>query len=359
VCFTTPSPRPSNIWFLVDTMMSARAYHTSTLISQDNSVFIAGGYNGGVLVFTEKYIPSTGCFQAMGNMPRVRYLHTADQLPSLSGYVLLAGGYGLGGSLAFADLFNPMTSNTLTISLSSARHQHTSVILGSSTLALIGGYNQATLLNSGDELHVGSNSSFSTTTGTLPTACFALTVTQLGNGSDIALVAGGTDGGSGFFSSATLYHGLTNTFLSLGSVSLSPGRAYHTATYLPPPINKVLITGGSGYYIAYATMFLFDVVTLSFSTLTSTMSSPRYMHTATLLPSGKVLLAGGYNGGSLGTSELIDPSNNYSSTPAGSLNTSRYYHTATLIPDNNNGTVLVCGGLNGAVYLNSCELYFV
>jgi hypothetical protein len=84
------------------------------------------------------------------------------------------------------------------------------------------------------------------------------------------------------------------------------------------------------------------------------------VHTATLLPNGKVLIVGGYNGGSLRTCELIDPSNNYSVTLAANLTTNRYYHTTTLIPDNYNGTVLVCGGYNTAnIPVNTCELYFV
>ena len=79
-------------------------------------------------------------------------------------------------------------------------------------------------------------------------------------------------------------------------------------------------------------------------------------HTATLLPNGKVLVAGGFIGGSgyLSSAELYDPaSGNWTAT--GSLNNARSYHTATLLP---NGKVLVAGGLGtDGVVFSSAELY--
>ena len=88
VCFSIPSPRPSNVWFVVNTMSTPRQYHTSTYISQDNSVLIAGGLSGTVLITTEKYLPSTGCFQSGLTMPRARRSHTADILSAFPDYVL-------------------------------------------------------------------------------------------------------------------------------------------------------------------------------------------------------------------------------------------------------------------------------
>jgi N-acetylneuraminic acid mutarotase len=91
-------------------------------------------------------------------------------------------------------------------------------------------------------------------------------------------------------------------------------------------------------------------------TLTGSMNVARYEHTATLLPNGKVLVAGGFvNGiGAISSAELYDPSSG-TWTPTGSLNDGRYGHTATLLP---NGKVLVAGGSDN----NSCcsalaELY--
>ena len=81
---------------------------------------------------------------------------------------------------------------------------------------------------------------------------------------------------------------------------------------------------------------------------TGSLVTGRYGHTATLLPNGKVLVAGGYNGGALTSAELYDPATGTWS-PTGSLTYGRSNHTATLL---NNGKVLVAGG--GPT---QCELY--
>src|SRR5262245_60349308 len=71
----------------------------------------------------------------------------------------------------------------------------------------------------------------------------------------------------------------------------------------------------------------------------SPMNKERNYHTATLLPNGKVLVAGGFN---LGTSaELYDPATD-TWTVTGSLRAARAYHQATLLP---NGKVLIAGSL--------------
>jgi len=313
----------------------------------------------GILSSVEKYIPSTGCFQSMRSMPRVRYEHTADQLPSFSNYIIIAGGYGTGGAIALADLYHPITGDILTIPLTLPRYRHTSAVLGSSQIVLIGGFfNGTVIVSSSDMLDIVSNFSFASGSNTMVQPLVYNTATVLGNNSDAVLIAGGYSG-TGYIATASLYIGSSNSFISLGSgVTMSPVRCYHTATYLPSPINKVLIVGGNTG--GYGTLILFDVASLTFTTLTTNLLSPRYYHTATLLPNGKILIVGGYNLASLRTCELIDPSNNYTVTSAGNLNANRYFHTATLIPDNTNGTVLVCGGYDVyTVTIQSCELYFV
>src|SRR5260221_10811574 len=65
----------------------------------------------------------------------------------------------------------------------------------------------------------------------------------------------------------------------------------------------------------------------------SPMSTARQNHTATLLPSGKVLVAGGYNGtNAVASAEVYDPATGLW-TSTGPMTTNRYCHTATLLPN--------------------------
>ena len=90
---------------------------------------------------------------------------------------------------------------------------------------------------------------------------------------------------------------------------------------------------------------LYNPATGSWTT-TGCLNAARSLHTATLLPTGLVFVAGGIdtNLNPLANCELYDPASG-TWTAGGSLNTARFFHTATLLP---NGRVLVAGGVMAA-----------
>jgi hypothetical protein len=77
----------------------------------------------------------------------------------------------------------------------------------------------------------------------------------------------------------------------------------------------------------------------------------RLGHTATLLPDGTVLMAGGNSGDA--RAELYDPEAGRS-TATGSMTMARWSHTATLLDD---GAVLIAGGSGVLGYLATAQLY--
>jgi len=121
--------------------------------------------------------------------------------------------------------------------------------------------------------------------------------------------------------------------------SLNVARSAHTATLLPKGL--VLVAGGEGSNSQIlASAELYDPATGKW-TVTGSMSTPRYDHTATLLPDGQVLVVGALNQLFLDSAELYNPSTGQWST-TGSMSLARASHGAALLE---NGEVLVAGGV--------------
>lgn len=129
---------------------------------------------------------------------------------------------------------------------------------------------------------------------------------------------------------------------------LQSGRAYATATLLPS--GRVLVAGGGAYPSfsfptpnAAGPIDLYDPLTRGFIPGPALLH-PRMLHTATPLLDGRVLLAGGATTGfgspSTETCEIFDPAT-ASLLPAASMSLARLFHTATRLAD---GRVLVVGG---------------
>ncbi len=164
-----------------------------------------------------------------------------------------------------------------------------------------------------------------------------------------------------YLSSTELYDSATNSFFAAADTAvMNVGRQYATATLLPS--GKVLIAGGGGASGNLSSTELYDAATDSFAVPadTAVMNTARGEATATLLASGKVLIAGGAGDDTyftpLASTELYNPATNSFAAAAhtANMNTARTFATATLLPS---GQVLIAGGWGASGALSSTELY--
>ena len=165
----------------------------------------------------------------------------------------------------------------------------------------------------------------------------------------------------GWDNTAVLYDSASRRFKPLGRTPCAH-RKDPTATLLGD--GTVLIAGGNGQQECAD---IFHPGTGSFSRIAD-MNAGHWEHTATLLPDGRVLLAGGkqpVDGGfvSHAIAEIYDPQEE-SFSLTGMLNRERVAHSATLLPS---GQVLITAGVGinqderekilELVCLNDAELY--
>ncbi len=168
------------------------------------------------------------------------------------------------------------------------------------------------------------------------------------------MIGGATWNGSSDVTQSSVLAGILSNTAPTSGPSLPGPRAYHTATTLPN--GKIIIAGGQDTSTdILSSSLIFDPVALTFNP-TAPLNVARSGHTATLLPSGNILAAGGTNfsTGTLSSAEIYN-STGSAWTITGSMNTPSQYHTATIL---SSGTVMVVGGINGNTVLNRAEIYY-
>lgn len=345
-----------------DSLATVRRLNTAVTLTT-GKVLVVGGYNGSVLDSAESYDPATGLWSSAGAISAARYWHALVALDA--GKALVIGGHGNTqfGVLNSVELYDSAQSvqNAWgpSESLGTARFHFTATVLPSGKMLVAGGVNSnGNALNS-SELYDPALDQWTATTGSLGTARYLHTATLLASGK--VLVVGGNTGGSLLLKSAEVYDPVADSWTATSN-GLANARDHHAATRLPS--GKVLVTGGYGgrddyNYAPLAGAELYDPVQNSWSSLSvQSMMTARQDHTATLLPIGLVLVAGGDQGSAaLSSAELYDPVSNTWSD-AGNLVTGREQHTASLLPT---GQVLIAGGatsaVSGGTELASAELY--
>jgi len=335
-------------------MSTTRQEHAATLLGT-GKVLVSGGIDNSSnrLGSAELFDPSTGSFSLTGAMQTPHAGHTSTLLNT--GKALIVGGQidNTGAVTGAAELYDPAAGTfSSTGSMQLARSGHTATLLTSGKVLIVGGQgsagNPAAL--SSAELYDPSTGLF-TPAGSLQTPRSGHTATLLASGK--VLIAGGIDATSAVLNTAELYDPGAGTFTTVVG-KMSAVRTAHTANLLSSS-GKVLLAGGfDGTGVGQNTAELFDPTSQSF-TATNKMVNGHAEQTATTLNDGTVLLAGGADASGVITgAEIFDPNTgNFTST--GSLITGRRFHTATLL---NDGTVLATGGIDiSGSCLLSAEIY--
>jgi WD40 repeat protein len=342
-------------------MAQARGHHFATELPT-GEVLVSGGFGGGgVLNSSELYDPDTNTFVAGGTLNQARQSHSSQLLPN--GLVLISGGNTTASAnrdvqtnfLSSAELYDRAT-NTFTPTgskINATSGSGATIVLWTGQLLYAGGGTNAAELYTPEM--PGTPEAW-IATANLAAARTSHQQNLLGDGR--VLLSGGLDAAGNPLASAVLYDYVTGTFSATGNMNSTRQQHRNADLYT----GKVLVTGGrpnpsSGVLNSAE---LYDPATGNF-TATGNMVRFRRIHRATELRNGKVLLTGGL-GGTTNTSntiqsiaELYDPATGTFTQTTGGLNTARRSHQATLLYT---GKVLVAGGFDTSTTVTaSAELY--
>jgi hypothetical protein len=328
---------------------SIPAAPNAKVIAEDQIQATAGSTSAtATLGTTVSWLAVLGAFKAAGGAPTLSSIALTPQNPAITA--------GNTEQFTATGTYSDNSTQNLTATATWTSSATGVATVNSSGLATAVGAGQTTIQAAVGAIHGSTLLTVPgfVATGSLVTARDNHTATLLDKG--FVLVAGGQDSGGNALASAELYNPATGMFSAAGS--LNSARYHHTTTLLPSGL-ALLVGGLSGNNTSGApvvTAELYDPVAGTFTNTGSVVAAARVFSTATLLPNGKVLIAGGADasGNSQASAEIYDPSSG-TFTSTGSMNSPRQFHTATLL---NNGKVLVTGGfdISGNV-LNSAELY--
>ncbi len=315
-------------WSAPIPMTSPRSGHTSILL-RNGDVLVAGGQNAGVAqAACEAFQSATGRWSSMPSLAVPRSNHSALLLPT--GSILVVGGEAAKGGTTSSEVYSPADGRWVTGRPSPDWVKSVTPLPTGKILVVFG---------SSCELYDPKTISWSST-ASMNLARSGHTATLLSNG--LVLIAGGGP------RECELYNPWSESWTLTGRLAVQ--RSWHSATRMKE--GRVLIAGGvttvrgEAYYVGDP-----EIYDPAAGVWTSFDAYPWYIrrHTATLLPSGSVLLAEMETG----SCYLFEPSTNGVRSTAMRSQT-RGESAAALLP---NGKVLVSGGYDSSGQWAASELF--
>ncbi len=246
-------------------------------------------------------------------------------------------------------------------SLTTGRTNHTATLLADGRVAVIGGedYDYAPLASI--EVFDRATEIF-TEASALVTPRTNHTATRLPSGLVLVVGGGRTNSiggpaGEDVLGSVELFDPVAGSVQA--AAALVTARSHHTATLLLD--GRVLVVGGASDGHVTSPSFgdevgsaeIYDPADGAWHE-TAPLAAPRFLHTATILGDGRVLVAGGSNAAEdqIVATEIFDPADETWS-PGPPLAEARVFHAAAALPDG--GALVVAGKLANIKFLATSE----
>ncbi len=353
-------------------LATARSQHTATRLA-DGRVLVAGGRSQDATVAlssTELFDPRTNTWKLGPPMSTARAGHTATIL--VDGRVLVVGGSAPAASedgtnrfeaLASAELFDPKRNGWTTVgALANPRNGHSATRLADGSVLIIGGARPV-------HQHLVTVERFDPSAGTfserrpLAQGRWLHDAVLLSDGSVVVL--GGRSNQPGPASDGGV--AIPRPGLAVATVErfdVATG-VWHRVPEMTEPRQRtavvsfgrrVMVFGGQTTTMSTNYVEWWEPGSDGWTQVANNLSVPIAGHSATVLPSGDVLVAGGEPPTAVDTARVQRwSSQDEKWCLAGQLKTSRKSHTATALAD---GSVLFTGGTSGGITEATAERWF-
>lgn len=338
------------LWGQTGSLAVPRAIHTATTLA-DGRVLVAGGVDTRVDLDTtsaELYDPASGTFAATGPLLTARRAHLAVRLEG-GDVAVLGGDVGLGvpSVLASIERYDARSGRFVAGgTLTRERTHATATVLAGGEVLVVGGLSYASGISFAETELCTKDVASCRATRALAGPRADHTAVLLGDGR--VLVSGGAE---------TVFNDdrprlATSTLFDRASETWSDGPP------LPAPrFGHVAVTGAGGQVLIVGGALAAQGATIADDVLVlapgatrfvpaGRLITPRWLHSASILPTGNVLVTGtataGYQLGASTSAELFDPRSGLS-REVGAIHRTSFAAHALL----NDGRALVVGGGRG------------